>query len=152
MKFLENIKQVIAQLANSRGISIGKMQDDWGLDYTRDMDVDFTTDIIELMELMRVHQEAIAKGDLLTARCALVEAQGFAHNISSLFYALKQDLLRAAEDGPNRTGMKNLDWPELPDRFEYSPTYRLREAEKLVSFNGKMYKRDTTCHEWRECQ
>lgn len=148
MYFFEKIKSALQSLASSRGVPDDELLDDWSLNYRRNADAEFMANALTLSELMRVHRDAIAKGELLTARCALVTAQGIAHNLSSFFYAMKEDMIRAADRGLNRTGNSILDWPPLPQRYEYPPEYGYRDADRVIDFGQEGYRWDVRNKRW----
>ncbi|MGE8367728.1 hypothetical protein ACU4GI_06220 [Cupriavidus basilensis] len=149
ISIFNKIKESMWNLARSRGVAERMIHEDWSLNYKRDIDLTFASDILTLSELVRIHREAIKNDDLTTARCALIEAQGFAHNLSSLFWSIKEDLLRGSARELNISGNPGLDWPALPERYEYPNEYRYHDPSQLVTMDNDKYKwnADTRCWE-----
>lgn len=145
---MEVMKSALWDFAMTRKVPEAEIHGSWSLDY--ECHNDFIFQMINLSELMRINGEAIGKGDLLTARCSLVEAQGVAHILSDLFFALKEDILRVADENINRTGDGNLDWPMLPQRCEYPREYGYRDAGMDVRIFGSSYKWNADLNRWDE--
>lgn len=150
MNVFEEIKETIVSMAKLRGVDDSEIVDKWSIDYSGDADERFIKSMLALSELMRVCRNAEKKGDLMTARCALVEAQGFAHNLSSFFFAIKEDIQRISDGDLNRTSNPALDWPELPERYEYPIDYGYRDPERSVELGGKTYRWIKSAKRWVE--
>ncbi|URF06797.1 hypothetical protein [Cupriavidus campinensis] len=134
--------------ASARGLSPQKIDDDFNLNYSRDNDQRFTSDVVSLSELMRVYDEAMAEGDLLTARCALVEAQIFAHNLSNFFWDIKEDLVKVASEKIEGIADDRWEWPPLPQRYSYPDRYQFRDEKRVVDIFGSKQVWNESRQQW----
>lgn len=122
-----SIQQLIIELAKMQGITLEQMQNswnaetedlDWRVDYENDLQERYARKIFILQESIRLHKQAMKEGDLLTARSGLMRASLAAHNLSSFFDALKEDLEKIwLHDSPTFT------WPEFPEDYTISEHY-----------------------------
>jgi hypothetical protein len=132
IKIFGKIRDSLWNFASARGLSPQKIDDDFNLNYSRDNDQRFTSDVVSLSELMRVYDEAMVEGDFLTARCALVEAQIFAHNLSNFFWDIKEDLIKVASEKIEGLADDGWEWPPLPQRYSYPGRYQFRDGKRVV--------------------
>ncbi|VVE47502.1 hypothetical protein PTE30175_04388 [Pandoraea terrae] len=92
----------------------------WKIDWKDDLNESFAADVGYLQNALDLYDKALARGDLLAAQAALLDARGYAHNLMSFFDALRHDLSKAVID-------PRFKWPAFPEGYKIPPHYGYEE-------------------------
>jgi len=117
---LNRINLIIQNLAKNNGVTLEDSDGDvfdWSVNWVEGLDESFMKDIHSLHESLDLYEKAIARGDMLAAKAGLLEAGVFAHNLTSFFDAIKDDLKRVIAD-------ERFDWPKFPDDYQVPSIYK----------------------------
>lgn len=125
---LNKIKSLILAFTEVRGINIDEVWEadfekwnndptvefQWQNDYKRNWQDDFLRDLRGLQEAMRLFEEAISQGDMVTARCAILDADLRSDSLASDFKRMANDFT---------TMRRTSGWPEIPEDYKIPEHY-----------------------------
>lgn len=116
------LKSLLMDFAKSKGMAEDEIHDSWNIDYKVDIQKEYyLKELSSLAEAMSLFERAIKKGDDLTAKCALVDAEIRADMLSDFFSAIKADIGRVS---------RQFSWPKIPENYEIPDDYNYKDSEQ----------------------
>lgn len=126
---LDFVQQVFIRLAQKNGIPLEELKNgwneeresnEWELNYRHSLQEDVEGDIKGMLQLFELHQAAMEKDDLVTARGALVLAAGFAQMLAGTFTNIYDECYKVLRDD------KRFTWPEIPENYSIPEHYNYK--------------------------
>lgn len=116
------VQNLLVALAKGNGVSMEVLleDEDWQVNYRRSLQEKFEKSFGYFLEAIRLARDAYAEGDVVSARCGLVEAIVRAGILQDFFGAIDADLIKI---------LREVDWPEIPEGYEIPERYKYQEPK-----------------------
>jgi hypothetical protein len=125
---LNRIKLLLSELARSHGLTDGDLHEydantddfEWHIDWKLNLTGELKSNMQLLETAINLYDSAIAKGDRLTAKAALIDAGITLQGVTGFFDGLTHDVKKAYSD-------PRFDWPVFPDgNWKIPPEYGVK--------------------------
>ncbi len=124
----EKLKNTFLLTAEKCGLSVDSLQENWSINYKIDLDNKFNLNLQKLNEEIKLLNQAIIKGDKLTAINAIVMAKVYSHNLMNFFENINDDIVQVG------WGDELKDkWPAIPEDYKVPDCYDYEDTNRPYS-------------------
>lgn len=126
---LDFVQEVFIKLAERQGIPVEELKtgwneeresNEWELNYKHSLQQDVEEDIKGMLQIFELHRAAMEKGDLVTAKGALIHAAVFAQMLSGTFLNIHDECYKVLRDD------ERFSWPEIPEDYVVPEHYNYK--------------------------